>query len=174
MKTKNASALESYLQKYPETTKRAEVLSALEQFKRSEFTEWTLLELGELKYPQWIKLSSVEHLGNKVIASIRWVPGAVALQKEPLSNYPKAAYVEDQYVYDCMQLLMMESEESILDDTEHVLHHYKWADSRFLNFEFATKIEPGSVGDTARKIACHDGINTPAISKKQVSSMDFD
>ena len=47
LQTKNSDALETYLQKYPETKKRSELLSKIAALKRSELTEWTLYRGGQ-------------------------------------------------------------------------------------------------------------------------------
>ena len=53
LQTKNGDALETYLQKYPETKKRSEILSKIAALKRSELTEWTLYEVGDQTLPQY-------------------------------------------------------------------------------------------------------------------------
>src|SRR5208282_4899519 len=92
LRTKDVDALETYLQKYPETTKRAQILNTVDVLKRSEFTEWTLFELGDLKYPQYIKLSSIQRSGNRVTALIKWMPNPSLRQSAPLKDYPDTAY----------------------------------------------------------------------------------
>ena len=62
LQTKNSDALETYLQKYPETKKRSELLSKIAALKRSELTEWTLYEVGDQHFPQYIQLSSIQHV----------------------------------------------------------------------------------------------------------------
>ena len=46
LQTNNSEALEAYLQKYPESPKRGEVLSELSRLRRSDYSEWTLFEVA--------------------------------------------------------------------------------------------------------------------------------
>ena len=66
LQTKNSEALEAYLQKYPESTKRNEVSSAIAGLKRSEFDEWTLFEVANNHFPAYLKISSIEQIGDRV------------------------------------------------------------------------------------------------------------
>ena len=62
LQTKNSDALETYLQKYPETKKRSELLGKIAALKRSELTEWTLYEVANQHIPQYIQLSSIQNV----------------------------------------------------------------------------------------------------------------
>ncbi len=174
LQMKNSEGLEAYLQKYPESTKRNEVLSEIAKLKRSEFDEWTLFEVGDHQYPQYIKLSSIQHLGDRSAALIRWVPNPSAQKIAPISQYPDTAYVEDFVVYDCKQAAQVLAEQRLVSSTGQTLYHYNWGDPRYLTFAAGLTLAPGSVGYTAQKIACHAEINTPAVSKKQLAAMNFD
>ena len=57
VQTKNVDALETYLQRYPETNNRDELLKTIARLKRSEMTEWTLYEIGGKHDPQYIQLN---------------------------------------------------------------------------------------------------------------------
>lgn len=67
LQTNNPDALESYLQQYPDTAKRSEILSKIDNLRRAEFTEWTLFEMSAQKYPQFMKLSSKTGKQNTVV-----------------------------------------------------------------------------------------------------------
>ena len=58
LQTNKSDALETYLQRYPETKKRTELLIKIAALKRSDLTEWTLYEVGDQHLPQYIQLSS--------------------------------------------------------------------------------------------------------------------
>ena len=57
--TKNADALETYLEKYPETSKRLEILRAIGNVRRAEFSDWTVYEWSTANTPYFMKLNSI-------------------------------------------------------------------------------------------------------------------
>jgi hypothetical protein len=87
-------------------------------------------------------------------------------------SFPDAAYIEHLYVYDCNRLISAIAEETISDKSGNQLYHYKWGDAQYLNFSIVEKVEPGSVGYSARNLACHK-YSTPLVSKKQLEEMKF-
>src|SRR5262249_10543689 len=44
LRANSAHALRAYLQKYPQTNRRLELLTTIAQLRRGEFTEWTVYE----------------------------------------------------------------------------------------------------------------------------------
>jgi uncharacterized caspase-like protein len=71
LQTNNSDALETYLQKYPDTSKRPEILRAIHNVKRAEFTEWTLYEIGDRHTPQYVQLSSIQRFGDRGVAKTK-------------------------------------------------------------------------------------------------------
>ena len=65
LQTKNPDALEMYLQKYPETKNRNEILNEIAGLKRSQMTEWTLFEVGNKHVPYYMQLSSIQNFGDR-------------------------------------------------------------------------------------------------------------
>ncbi len=173
LQTKSADALETYLQRYPETKNREEVLSEIAALKRSEFTEWTLFEIGEQRNPQFIQLSSIQRFSDRAAAKIKQV---VDQSKPTVINgksLPDAAYSESLNVYDCTKPIMATAEESIFNNSGEPLYHYKWANPEYLNLSIGITLPPGSVGETTKKIICSEDISTPLVSKKQIAEMKF-
>jgi Caspase domain len=173
LQTKNSDALETYLQKYPETKKRSEVLSKIAALKRSELTEWTLYEVGNQTLPQYMQLSSIQQFENRAAARVKWLvnpslPKVFYNGKE----LPDAAYVEELTVYDCKPVMAV-AESSIFDKSGSLLFHYKWADPQYLNLAIGTTFIPSSIASTARNIVCHEEFATPLISKGQLAEMKF-
>jgi hypothetical protein len=119
-----------------------------------------------------MKLSTVKHFGDKAAVLVRWLASAFS-GAEKLKQFPGTQFVDNVYVFDCTQQMMMSAEENLLDQNERVLSHYNSGDPRYLNPAFGQKIEPKTVAVTARKIACNDDINTPAVSRDQIASMNF-
>ena len=173
VQTKNSDALETYLQKYPETKKRSELLDNIAALKRSEVTEWTLYEVANQHLPQYIQLSSIEMFENRASARVR-MPVDPSLPKvfndKPL---PDAAYFEATNVYDCAKPAMATADSSIFDNSGKLISHYKWADPQYLNLSIGITLVPGAVGLTAKNIACHVEFATPLISKGQLAEMKF-
>ena len=66
LRTKNTEALETFLQKYPESKARKDILSEIAKLRRSEYDEWTLFEVANQHFPIYLKLSTLERIGDKV------------------------------------------------------------------------------------------------------------
>jgi uncharacterized caspase-like protein len=171
--SKKVAALETFLEKYPDTSDRSEVINLIGNLKRAEFNEWTLFEIGNQTVPWHVQLSSIQHLRDR--ASI-----AARSSIEPSANktfwgrsMPDADYLEEVTTYDCEKPLSLKSEQTIFDKTRKELYHYKFADPRYLDLSVGTSVSPGSVGDSLRTLACKDDASTPIVSKDRLSKMDF-
>jgi uncharacterized caspase-like protein len=172
--TGNADALQTYLQKYPETSHRTEAQRQINILKRSELTEWTLFEVGNLRNPFFIQLSSIRLFGDKAAAKQKDLIDPSAPPKKPDGTIlSDAAYQENVFVYDCINPIMALSENSVFNHAGEIINHYRWADPQYLNLSIGSALAAGSVGLTARYIACHDEIATPLVSKGQLSRMEF-
>ena len=173
LQTRNSDALETYLQKYPETTKRAEILGKISALKRSDFSEWTLYEIGNQHSPQFMQIGSIQQIGDRAAAKTKFFTDP----KLPMTFYgksiPDAAYLEEIMVYDCTKPASAIADDSILDKSGKLLFHYKWGDPQYLNLAIGTKIGTHSVGSVARSIACHEELATPLVTKQQIADMKF-
>jgi hypothetical protein len=122
LQTKNSDALETYLQKYPETSRQIEVREAISSLKRSEFDEWTLFEVSNQKIPHFMKLSTIDLIENRVAVRQRIIP------EPPITLGPKvfadAAYVEMVTVFDCQQPRTAIAEHTVFNKLGEVLSHY--------------------------------------------------
>ena len=119
LQTKNSDALETYLQKYPETKKRSELLSKIAALKRSELTEWTLYEVANQHFPQYIQLSSIQQFENRAAARLKWLVDPSQPKVFYGKSLPDAAYIEELAVYDCTKPAMAIAEDSIFDKSEN-------------------------------------------------------
>lgn len=173
LQTNSADALETYLQKYPETTRRAEVQNAIASLKRSEHTEWTLYEVGTPHIPNFIQLSSIQRFGGKAAAKVKHIIDPSAPKEFRGKTLPDAAYVEDLDVYDCTKPITAISEEAIFNNSGELLYHYKWADPQYLNLSIGITLQRGSIGTVAANIACHEAVSTPLVTKEQIAAMKF-
>jgi uncharacterized caspase-like protein len=174
LQTNSSEALETFLQKYPDTPKRAELLEAMDKLKRAEFTEWTLYEIGDKRNPQYLQLASIRRIGNRSSAKTKILVDVNAPKIFFGKSFPDAAYLEELNAYDCTTPFMASAEDFIFNAGGELLFHYKWGDPASLNIAtvgFGTK--PGSVGQTGRSIACDAKLSTPLASKKQLAKMEF-
>ena len=173
LQTNSADALETYLQKYPDAPKRREVLSKLRGITRSEFTEWTLYEIGDRHNPQYIRLSSIQRFADRAAAETKWLVDEFRPKVFYGKTLPDAAYGEDLSAYDCTQPIMRTAEQTIFNKSGEPIFHYKWGDPQYLNLSVGDKLPPGSVGLAGRYIVCNEEIATPLVSKKQIAEMKF-
>jgi uncharacterized caspase-like protein len=170
LQTNNADALDSYLDKYPDTSQRVEISNQIENIKRAEFTEWTLFEVANQHFPWFMQLSSIRQFGSRVAVKVRYLLDPSAPKVFGGKSFPDAVYAETLSVYDCANL-MADAEQSIFSGSGDLLFHYKWADPQFLNLAIGAQIVPRSIGYTARNIVCHERSRTPIVTKKQLRAM---
>jgi len=172
LQTKNVQTLEYYLDKYPDSPKRDGIVKEISNLRREQFKEWTLFEIGNQHFPQFLKLSSVEILGDKVAVLTKSLtdPSVTSI---PGKQLPDNSYTEQLNVFDCKQPIMAMAETTIYSNSGEILYHYKWADPRFLDLSIGTTLAPGSVGLATQRIACHEDLRTPLVDKKQLATMDF-
>jgi hypothetical protein len=173
LQTKNSDALETYLQKYPETKKRNELQSKIAALKRSELTEWTLYEVAGQRLPQYMQLSSIQDFGDRAVVKVKMLVDPSAPKVFYGKSFPDASYIEQLNIYDCAKPAMATSEDSIFDNSGKLLYHFRWGDPQYLNLSIGMMLQPGAVGLTARNIACHAEIVTPLVSKGQLKAMEF-
>jgi hypothetical protein len=173
LQTKNSDALEPYLQKYPETKKRSELQTKIATLKRSELTEWTLYEVGNQHNPQYIQLSSIQLFENRAAARIKMLVDPSQPKVFYGKSFPNAAYIEEVAVYDCAKPATAISEDFIFNDSGKLVYHFKWADPQYLDLSIGVALGPGSVGLSARNIACHMEFAAPLVSKTQLAEMKF-
>jgi hypothetical protein len=172
LQTKNSAALEAYLQKYPDSPKRTVVLDAISSLRRSEFNEWTLFEVVGNKFPLFMQISSIQQFGSRVAVRHKFTADP-SKPFVPGKDFPDAAYADIVAVVDCEQPLTAMAEQTVISKSGEILHHYKWADPRYLNLSIGVSINPNTAFATERKIVCHDKIRTPLLGRKQVAAMNF-
>jgi hypothetical protein len=172
--SKKIAALETFLERYPETLKRAEVQNIIGDLKRAEFTEWTLYEIGNKTIPWYVRLSSIQHLQDRAAIAVRNQIDPASPKIFFKKPFPDAEYAEDVNAYDCVKPSVATSEETIFDKSGNTLYHYKFADPRYLDLSVGSAVAPGSVGSSIRNLACSEDLGTPTISKDRLTKMNFE
>jgi uncharacterized caspase-like protein len=169
LRANSADALRTYLQKYPESAKRAELLGTISRMRRAEFTEWTLYEVGNQRLPQFMKLSSIKQFGDRAAVETRFLLDSSASGQK----FPDGSYGETLIVVDCTRPRMAAAESKVTDPSGTVVYAYKWGDPEFLDLSTAPSVTPGSIASSTRRIVCDEGMRTPLFDKQQLSAMNF-
>jgi hypothetical protein len=169
LQTKSIDALETYLQKYLESPKRNEVLNDIAGVKRSDFNEWTMFEVSNFHFPIYIKISSIQQIGDEVAVSVKSIWDTSA----PNQQFPDVAYVDELTLYDCKRPMMAYAERTLVSKSGQTLYHYKWADPKFLDLSVGTAIAPGTVSYSIQNMLCHEQTRTPLIGKKELAAMKY-
>jgi hypothetical protein len=169
LRANSVEALRAYLQKYPQTSRRLELLATIAQKRRGEFTEWTIYEIGNQRLPQFVKLSSIRQLGDRVAAETR-VP---VDPSDPGRKFPERSYHESLIVVDCNRPRLAAAESKVVDPSGKVLFAYKWADPAVLDLSGAASFAPGSIESVTQRILCDEGIRTPLVGKQDLAGMRF-
>jgi hypothetical protein len=121
-----------------------------------------------------MKFSSIRRFGDRTAVLLRQTVIPAMRQVPYVAAHPDATYLDSVTVYDCKQPASVSAEETLLSAGEDVLHHYKWGDPRYVDFALGGKLEPGSVGFSARSIACYQETTIPSVTKSQLEKMDFE
>ena len=177
LQTKNTDALETYLQKYPESQKRSEVIEAISTMRTAEFNEWTLYGVsigGNKSLPQFMQLSSIRLIdnGTKAVVRVKYVPDP-SQPTDASKKFPDAAYFEDLSVFRCNPPRMAAAETKYSNTNGEIVYHFKWADPEFLNLAIGGPVPPKTTASTAREIGCQSALRTPLVTKKQLAEMSF-
>lgn len=169
LRANSADALRAYLQKYPETSRRSELLITIAQMRRGEFTEWTIYDIDNQRFPQFVKLSSIRQLGDRVAAETRFPIDPSA----PGRKFPERSYRERLIVVDCKRPRLAAAESKVVDPSGKVLNAYKWADPAAVDLSAAASFAPGSIESTTQRILCDEGIRTPLVGKQDIATTKF-
>ena len=170
LQTQNPEALEAYLEKYPDSPKRAEVLNDISKLRRSEFNEWTLYAIPTNNFPIYLEISSIRQIGDRAAVRVKTIVDPASPTGQ---QYRDAAYGDDTYVHDCTKPIFATSETSIVSKSGQTLYHYKWGDPEYLNLAMGTPVKPGTVAYDLRNIICHDLGRTPLVGKKELAAKKF-
>jgi hypothetical protein len=169
--TKNVDALETYLEKYPDTLNKTEILGEIGNLRRAEFSEWTVFEWSTSNKPQYIKLSSIRQFGDRASAQIRYLIENNSQRKLPGgASIPDGSYQEDVNVYDCTKLWMAAADQTIYGPSGDVLYHYKYADPQYLQLGLGFALSETSIGAQTQKLVCRAENALFLASKKQIAS----
>jgi hypothetical protein len=171
--TKKVAALQNFLSKYPDAPDRKEVESLIESLKLSEFSEWTLYELGDQRFPYYVQISSIKELKGRVALRVKFLIDPNSDKTFFGRPYPDARYIEQVNVYDCQNPKSAMAEATVLGDADSILYHYKWADPQYLDLSIGAIISPGSVASSLRRFACSESVHSPLVTKGQLARTEF-
>jgi hypothetical protein len=169
LRANSANALRAYLQKYPDTSRRSELLTTIAQMRRGEFSEWTIYEIDNQRFPQFVKLSSIRQLGDRVAAETKSPVDPAA----PGRKFPERSYRERLIVVDCKRPRLAAAESKVVDPSGQVLNAYKWGDPAALDLSAATSFAPGSIEAATQSVLCDEAIRTPLVGKQDLAGMQF-
>jgi hypothetical protein len=165
----SVEALRGYLRKYPQTSRRLELLTTIAQLRRGEFTEWTVYDIANPRLPQFVKLSSIKQLGDKVAAQTR-----VRIDLSgPGQKFPEGSFRERLVVVDCKRPRLAPAESKVVDPSGKLLFAYKWADPAFLDLPAGASFAPGTIEATTQRILCDEGLRTPLVGKQDLAETKF-
>jgi hypothetical protein len=168
-RSNRVEALRAYLRKYPETSRRLELLTTIAEMRRGEFTEWTIYDISNQRFPQFVKLSSIKQLGDKIAAQTRFLIDPSA----PGQKFPEGSFREGLVVVDCKRPRLAEAEIKVVDPSGKVLFAYKWADPALLDLSTGASFAPGSMESATQRIVCDEGMRTTLVGKQDLAEMKF-
>jgi hypothetical protein len=169
LRANSVEAIRAYLRKYPESNRRLELLTVLAQLRRGEFTEWTIYDIADRRFPQYVKLSSIKQLGDKVAVETRIRIDASA----PDHKFPEGSYREKLLVVDCKRSRLAASESKVIGPSGKLLYAYKWADPAVLDLSTAPSFTPGSIEAATQRLFCDEAMRTPLVGKQDLAKMTF-
>jgi uncharacterized caspase-like protein len=174
LQTDSPDALETYLQKYPDSSERERIVAAISSLKRKESDAWTLFGVSgnQNQFPHYMRISSIHQFGDRVSYQYKSLLDDTA-RSLVTPNVPEGSVGEYTMVYDCKQAIFAPAERVVIGPSGERLFHFKWADPEFLNMSTAVAPAPGSVASTARNILCHEELRTPLLEKRRLAVMNF-
>jgi len=139
--------------------------------RRAEFAEWTIYDIAtKTSKPAYLKLNSIQKTAATRVTAQKKITIDPSLPSD-ISNPPEGTYEETQDVYDCGE--KPESwiaESTYYSKTGEVIHHHKWSDPRYVDgMVKPTDIVPRSIAADARVIVCNKTLNTPLVSKQELT-----
>jgi hypothetical protein len=165
----SVEALRAYLRKYPQTSRRLELLTTIAEMRRGEFTEWSIYDISNQRFPQFVKLSSIKQLGDKVAAQTKFRIDTSA----PGRKFPEGSFRERLVVVDCKRPRLAAAESKVVDPSGNVLFAYKWAEPALLDLPISASFTPGSMESATQRILCDEGMRTPLVGKQDLVKMTF-
>jgi hypothetical protein len=168
-RTNSVEALRAYLRKYPETSRRLELLTTIAELRRGEFTEWAIYDTSNQRFPQFVKLSSVKQLGDRVAAQTKFPIDPSA----PGQKFPEGSFRERLVVVDCKRPRLAAAESKVIDPSGKVLFAYKWAEPALLDLPTSASFTSGSMESATQRILCDEGMRTPLVGKQDLVKMTF-
>jgi hypothetical protein len=171
--TKRVVALQNFLSKYPDAPNRKEIENLIGNLKLSEFSEWTLYELGDSKFPYCVQFSSIQELEGRTAYRMKFLIDPKSDKTFFGKPFPDAKILDEINVYDCRNSRSAISEVTLLGTADAILYHYKFADPQYLNLSSGATIKPGTVAESLRTLACSETVHSPLVTKTQLARMEF-
>jgi hypothetical protein len=171
LQTNEPEALDAYLEKYPDSSRRQEILSKIASLKRQQFSEWTVFEVTNSHFPHYFQISSIRSIGTKVAVRVKDQIDPSSLAGTPFS--PDSDYGVQTVVHDCKEPRSAIAEGYVFNKTDKVIKHYKWADPEYLDVSGGVEIKPGTAAHTLWILMCNEEYQTPVVTKNQLASMNF-
>jgi uncharacterized caspase-like protein len=168
--TNSPDALQTYLERYPTSAQRQKLTAEIARLKRSEFNEWTLYQIGNSRFPKFLKVSSIRQYGDRVAVQTRQLFDPSA---EPLQKYPEGSFQEATVVLDCKHSLFAIADLQILTQSGTVFARYVAGNPDILDLSKGIAIAPDGPTASLKNIVCDETVSTPTVTKKQLASMKF-
>ena len=153
----NATALTTFLDAYPESPRRAEVVRERSRLRRQPFTEWTVTGLNTEGNRRFARLASIQVIGDRVAIQIKY-------EEDELE---RGGYRIVTLVYDCARpgFGAKTSEMERFGATNNLLDKLKLADPSVSDLSDIEALIPGTFGWNERLSACTEQRRTPLVDK---------
>jgi uncharacterized caspase-like protein len=171
--TNKIAALQNFLTKYPDVPNRKEVEDLIGTLKLSEFSEFTLYELGNKRLPYYVQISSIQNFKSRSALRVKFLIDPSSDKTFFGRQFPDAKYIDQTNVYDCESPRSATADFTLLTEAGSTLYHYKYADPQYLDLRIGIIISPGSVASSLQRFACSEQAHSPIVTKAQLAKMGF-
>jgi hypothetical protein len=139
-----------------------------ENMRSADYNEWTLYNVANHRYGDYVRMSTIKKLGDKVV-----VEGKSILDTSLPDNrmFTEGSYQEGHRVVDCKNNLFGIADHITYNSVGQEVSRYKWAEPQF--FEPAFHPPPGSVGESLVKLLCADDLRVPLVQKRELNGAGF-
>ena len=94
----------------------------MSQLRREQFSEWTLYEVANQRFPQYLKISSIKAIGDKVAVQTKFVINP-SIPVIPGKQFPDNSYEETVTVFDCSEPRMAVADIVVFNKLGEKLYH---------------------------------------------------
>jgi hypothetical protein len=135
--------------------------------------DWVLYGYTDKLIGYFFQPSSVKTFADAVVYTARFPLKSTSTTMPAEKTLPQPAYEDDRTVLDCKKSLAAIVERTVYNQSGEIISHFKLGDPGSLDLSTGAPINSGSILATAQLIMCDKQLQTPLLSKQQMSETNL-